>query len=722
MTDTAPDLDLSRRKVEALTQPRNVVLVGASDRPASWAARVWRNLAHFGFAGPVYPVNPRRAEIFGTPCFSDIAALPEPPDHLVVLVPAAGVVPVLCEGARAGARSATVFSAGFGETGDADGMARRRELADAIAATGLAVSGPNCMGNLCGKSRLVTLSDMRSVRVGPGPVAMAGQSGGIMLFTHSVLEERGLGAGHLITSGNEVGLTVGDYIAYFAAEPEVKVILCYVEAVADLAKFKAACRLAQQAGKPVIVHKLGVSAAGQAAALAHTGALAGSAEAFDAVTRELGVIRAATLDDAVELIEFLLHTKTPKGRRLGAITLSGAYRGLLLDAAERNNLAFPPLAPETVARLNELLSIGSLVSNPLDGGYGVLSGKETYLACVEALDRDPNIDLLLLQEELPRAPGGERTESYLRGVEDYAAGGAQKPIAFVSVLSHGFSDYSRALRAELPHVTFLNESMKALRAVDRALRRIEAAREPPAASPPLDESLLAPFRALARTDVPIALGEAQSKSLLRLYGIRTPPEALVGSAQEAARAARDIGFPVVLKIVSSAVTHKSDVGGVALDLRSEAELVAGYDRIEASLRAHGVAAIDGMLVGRHVAGGVELALGLHRDPEMGLVVMAGAGGVLLELARDVAFASPPIDAEKARALIAATRVSRLLAGYRGAPPCDLDSVIAAIAALGRIALDLGDMVQSVDVNPFVALAEGQGGLALDALVVLKRVT
>ena len=255
----------------------------------------------------------------------------------------------------------------------------------------------------------------------------------------------------------------------------MKIILSDIEAVVDLAKFKAACRLAQRMGKPIIVDKLGRSEAGKAAALAHTGSLAGSAEAFDAVTGELGVIRVELLDDAVELIELMLHTTTPAGRPMGAITLSGAYRGLLLDAAPRSGLEFPPLAAETEAKLRALLSVGSLVSNPLDGGFGVLSSRETYLACVEALDRDPNIDMLLLQEELPRAPGGARTEAYLRGVEAYVAAGARKPIAFVSVLSHGHSEYSRTLRTDLPHLSFLNEAGKALRAIDLAIRRSELA-------------------------------------------------------------------------------------------------------------------------------------------------------------------------------------------------------------------------------------------------------
>ncbi|HUZ74602.1 MAG TPA: acetate--CoA ligase family protein [Stellaceae bacterium] len=724
MSDIAAALERGKQGVAALTQPRNVVLVGATDRAGSWAARVYANLARYGFAGAIYPLNPGRAEIWGRKCYPDFRALPEPPDHLAVLVPAPAVNAVLREAAACGARSATVFSAGFGEAGDADGIARRRELEAIVAATGLAVSGPNCMGNVCGASRLVTLTDHRPMQVGPGPVALVGQSGGVMIFTQTVLEERGHHSGYVITSGNELGLGTADYIAFFAADPAIRIILCYVEAVAHPDKFAAACALAAASGKPVIVHKLGRSEAGKAAAMAHTGSLAGSAEVFDAVAGELGVIRVDTLDDAVEIIELMLHTGAPRGRRLGAITLSGAYRGLLLDAAERNRLVFPALAPATDARLRSLLSVGSLVGNPLDGGFGVLSSAETYLACVEALDRDPNIDLLLLQEELPRVAGAERTEAYLRAVEQYAATRAAKPIAFVSVLSHSQSDYSRGLRAALPHLSFLNESDKALRIIDRAVRRDELrwnAPEPAASGAVPDANALARLRALARDSAaPLALSEPRSKELLRLYGIATPPEILAVSPAAAVRAADAIGYPVVLKAVSEAVQHKSEVGGVVLGLDDAAAVTAAWDRIVANLDAHGLArTLEGMLVGRHVAGGVELALGLHRDPEMGLVVMAGAGGVLLELMRDVAFARPPLSAARARSLIAATRAARLIAGYRGAPPCDVDAVVAALVALGRIAVDLGDTVASIDLNPFVALPQGQGGLALDALVVLQ---
>ena len=714
------NLDASKEKVAALTAPRNVVLVGASDRPGSWAARVWHNLNRYEFPGPIYLINPRRSEIWDQPCYPDFQALPQAPDHMVVLVPAAGVIDTLQRGAAAGARSATVFSAGFGEGFDPKAAALGRELTAVIAQTGLGVSGPNCMGNVCAESRLVTLTEDRPLAVQPGPVALVGQSGGMMIFTNQALQERGIWPEYLITSGNEAGLSIADYIAFFADQPELKVIIIYVEAISQLAKFKAACRMARAANKSIVAVKLGQSEGGRSAAMAHTGSLAGSVEAFDAVAGEVGVIRADTLDDAVEITELLAHTGAPPGRRLGAVTLSGAYRGLLLDSADRNGLEFPALAPATTERLNAVLTVGSLVSNPIDGGYGVLSSADNFMASIDALQADPNVDMVLVQEGLPRAPGSDRTEHYIRLADDYAATRATKPIAFVTPISHGQTDYSRAVRAKAGHVSFLQEAYKALRAIASVARRDERARL--ARGSPVEAHAQAPERhalierlRVRATAKPLALDEIQSKEVLRAYGIATPVEALVTSRAAAIEAAERIGYPVVLKAVSAELVHKSDVGAVALDLATPEQLAAAYDRMAQQLQQHRLA---GMLVCRQIRGGMELVLGLHRDPEMGLVVMAGSGGVLLELIKDVTFCAPPVSPEKARDMFARMRGAKLLAGYRGAPSLDADALADALVALGRLAVELEDVVQAVDINPFVALP--QGGLALDALIVLQR--
>jgi acyl-CoA synthetase (NDP forming) len=712
------DLEASKKKVKALTEPRNAVLVGANDRPGSWAWRVLRNLKQYEFPRPLYLVNPRRTEIAGDRCYPDFKSLPEPPDHLVVLVPATGVPEVLRSGAAAGARSATVFSSGFGEAYNSDAVPLGRELKEVIAETGLAVSGPNCMGNICAKTRLVTLSEDRPLLLREGPIALVGQSGGMMIFLNAALEERGMNAEYLITSGNEAGLGIPDYIAFFSDQPELKVIIVYIEAIADIEKFKAACRMARAAGKAIVAVKLGQSESGRDAAMAHTASLAGSIEAFDAVAADLGIVRADTLDDAVEMSELLVHTGAPGGRRLGAITLSGAFRGLLYDAAERNGLQFPKLADATLEKLNAILGVGSLVSNPIDGGFGVLSSDDNYKASIAALQADPNIDMILIQENLPREPCSDRAERYIHTVEAIVAGGAPKPIAIITPVSHSQSDYSRALRAQVPHVSFLLEVNKSLRAIASVARRDEleclARSSAKAASTPAETAAAARVRMLAKNGA-AALDEVESKALFRAYGIPTPAEIAVLSADDAVKAARQIGYPVVLKAVAAKLLHKSDAGAVALHLGDDDAVRAAYGRIADSVRRAGIATLDAMLVCQQIGGGLELVLGLNRDPEMGLVVMAGSGGVLLELTKDVAFAAPPMTRDKARAMIERTHAAQLMRGYRSSPALDTDAVIDALVALGRIAENLADVVQSIDINPFVALP--RGGFALDALVV-----
>lgn len=715
------DLAAAKARVAALVAPRNVVLVGASDRPGSWAARVWRNLMRYEFPGPVYPMNPGRAEIWDRPCFSDFGSLPEAPDHLVVLAPAPHVPDVLRKGAAAGARSATIFSAGFGEGEGAD-AGLGAQLRAAIAETGIAVSGPNCMGNVCAPSQLVTLTEDRQLRLSGGPIALVGQSGGVMIFLNQSLEERGLFADYLITSGNEAGLSTADYIAFLADEPRIRIVIVYIEALKRADDFRAACLAAHAAGKTVIALKLGGSEEGRSAAMAHTGSLAGSLEAFDALAADCGVIRGDTLDDAVEIAEYLAHAQPPAGPRLGAITLSGAYRGLLLDAAERCGLQFPPLSPDTAERLQATLGVGSHVSNPIDGGFSILTSEQAYRACIEAMRGDPAIDMVLVQEALPRAPGSARAEKYIRLVEDYAAQPG-KPIAFVTLASHGQTDYSRALRAEAPHLPFLQEANKALRAIKRAVereRRLALAGGGGASSAHL------PHRAAARERLRMlgqsgaqALSETESKSILAAYGLPLPREATSKTAEEAVEAARAIGFPVVVKGVSAALQHKTEAGAVVIGVRDGDGVRAACEAIGANVRRAGFAApLDGYIVAEQVPDGLEVVIGLHRDPECGLTFMVGAGGVLLELIRDVSFAAAPMNPAKARDMIARTRLSSLLNGYRGSAALDPQGLVDALMALGALVEDAGDLIESVDINPFRLLPEG--GRALDALIILRR--
>ncbi len=544
----------------ALLAPRNIAIIGASDRAGGWSKRVWQSLRRVGYAGAVYPVNPRNTTIWdGMTCYPDLAALPERPDHVVVLVPGEAAITAIEEAGRAGARSATVFASGFGEGGDPAGQALGVRLAAAIRASGMAVSGPNCLGNLSAGATLLTIPDERITDARPGPCAIVGQSGGIVMALYRGLRARGVGVGCAITTGNELGLTAADYISYLVEDPATKVIACFIEAIRDPAGFFAACRAAKAAGKPVVVLKIGGSAASRKAALAHTGSLAGALECFDAVAASCGVIRMDTLDEIVEAVEYLAHAPIPASPRIGAMTFSGGMKGLLLEAGSRLGLPFPALHPDTVTRLQGIVGVGTSIGNRLDAGFTALSSAAGYFACVEALLDDPNIDVLMLQEELPAVIATNSKVENLRGIECIAAAGDRKPIAIVSMISYMLSDAARSFRAECSHLPFLHEVGKAMRAMAAAGQYGAALAEPapaPRAAARHRADLLAQAKPAGHGLS--VLNEAVSKHVLAEYGILAPPERIATSAEAAVAAAVAIGFPVVLKLLSDAVTVRSN--------------------------------------------------------------------------------------------------------------------------------------------------------------------
>lgn len=711
--------------VAALLAPRNVAIVGASDRAGSWSITVNESLKRVGYKGPIYPVNPRNETVWGQRCYKNVASLPEPPDHVVVLVPGRAVIDTIRESGLAGARSATIFSSGFGEGGDEEGRKLGLELSAAIAQARIAVSGPNCLGNLSAPSSFMTLTDRRIAELKRGPVAIFGQSGGIVTAIYRSLMNRGVQPGYALTVGNEAGLNAADYIEFFTQDADTKVIACFIEAIREPARFRAACLAARAAGKPVVMMKIGGSDASRSAALAHTGSLAGSLQCFDAVAEAIGVVRVDTIDDMTEVVEAFTHGERPKGARVGAITFSGGLKGLLLEAAERNGVALPPLEAATLEKLREVLGIGTSLGNPLDAGFAALSSKEAYFRCIEIMQQDPNLDVIVVQEELPTAEGVNEKAANLRVVNDMAAAPGAKPIAVVSMASYMYTDFSRAFRSGFMRLPVLHEVEKSLKALRRVgewnaayLSSGDVGVAAPAPVPAEAATILA--RATLTGEGMRVLSEADAKALLAAYGVSSPREAVCADVDSAIAAARSIGFPVVLKLVSPDVQHKTEVGGVLVAVEDEASVREGFARIRASLRAKAPdARFEGVLVAQQVSRGVELAVGVQRDPEVGPVVMFGSGGVLLELVKDVAFGAVPLGRSDARKLIDRTAAGKLLAGFRGARPCDVDAVASAIAAVSRLAADFADVVESVDINPLVAVPGESGALALDALVVLR---
>lgn len=704
--------------LEALFEPRNLVMVGVSDRAGHWGPRVWSNVKRLGYRGKVYLVHPMRQEIWGERCYGSLEQLPEAPDHLAIFTPADVTLEVLEQGGRLGARAATLYAAGFGEGGDAQGQARAARLKRVLQQTGIKAAGPNCMGVAGGRSKLVTLPDETLHEPKPGPVAIITQSGTLATSFSRAMNGRGLACGFIVSCGNQIGLTIADYIDHMADDPDLRVIVCYIEALKDGPRFIAAARKARAQGKEIVAVKIGGTEAARGAALAHTGSLVGNVQAFDAYAREAGIIRLDVLEHTMEVAEYLSHARRPARAGAAFITNSGALTTLMTEAAERDGVELARFSAGTGEQLVQVLGTGEKLGNPLDTIRTIPT--EQFIGCVEVLSRAPEVGLVVVLEELPQEAGVVRKETNFRALETFARervkeDGGAAPIAVLSQLPFADTPVSLALRAELPHLPL----MRGLGASFASLAAIGRLPSPAVAVAATDPSRARPWlERAAGLAGPTALDEVESKRLLAAYGIRGPQEVVVQSADEAAAAALRIGFPVVVKAVAAEVPHKSDAGLVMLRLENAESVRAAVLTIAERCRGIG-ARLDGILVARHVTGGTEMVLGVTRDPEMGHVVIAGAGGVLLELIKDVAYSTPLIDRAAALAAIGRTRAGRLLDGYRGKAAGDISALADAMVALGAMARELGAVLHSVDVNPLLVLDAGQGVVALDGLVVLS---
>jgi acetyltransferase len=550
-----------------------------------------------------------------------------------------------------------------------------------------------------------------------GPVAIAGQSGAIVMAIRQALEDRGVGVGYMVTTGNEAGLETPDLMTYFAADPSIRVIVVYLEGVRNTKLFREACKAARAAGKPVIALKLGASEGGRAAAMAHTGALAGSIETFDAISTREGVIRARGMDELIETTECFVHADLPKGGRLAAVTLSGGKRGLLIDAFSSAGLDFAQLSRNAGDKLAKMLGPGSIVGNPLDAGFAAVVDPSVYIQSIKIMIDDPDTDIVIIDSELPKAPH-ELRERNLQLINEMASA-ASKPVIYISAMSIGFTEFTKALRKSLPHIAVMQGLDRAVGAIKALIEYASLRKEVPDI---VSSSSAAARAALERTlesaNGP-ALDEVASKKLLRAYGIPVSKEAVAQTATEAVKIARKIGFPVVAKVVSPEILHKSDIGGVVLNINNAGEVRKAFNQITARVKKlKNKPRLDGVLIAQQVRGELELVVGAALDAEMGPVVMFGTGGVDIELMKDVALAGAPLDAAEARKLIGRTKAGVKLRGYRGRPALHEASVVKALVGLSNMMADAGSRIASIDVNPF--LINARAGVAVDGLIVLNN--
>lgn len=694
--------------------PRSVAILGASSDPARITGRPLAHLRARGYAGAIYPVNPSRSEIDGLPCYPDAAALPEAADLALILVPAAAVEAALESCARRGIGAAVVFSSGFGEAGQA-GRAAESRLAQIAAGSGMRLLGPNCLGVVSPRSRLVLSfgGAFERLALEPGPVGLVSQSGALGGTILALAESRGVAASALFTTGNEADLTAAEVLDALVDDAETRFIGLFLEGARDGARFRRAIERAREASKPVVVLKVGRSREGARAAASHTGSLVGSDRVFDAVLRRAGAVRVDDLEELVETLRLLSRGCRPRAPSVGIVTPSGGQAGLLADRARAHGLLLPEPEPRTVEALRRALPEFGAAQNPLDVTGMVINQPLLFNQAVEAFAADARFGAVVLG--LNHVPA-ERALAFAERIGPVCRASAA-PI--VAVWSTTDENAAAIARLEESGASVCRGSHLAL----AVLRRLAGLADPPPAgrglSPDparaaaLREDLRARRRTGART-----LGEHDSARLLARYGIRTAPARLVGSGAEARQAAEEIGFPVVVKVASPDLAHKTEAGAVRLGLDSPAAVERARAEVLAAVaeRAPG-ARVDGVLVQRMVSG-VELLAGVSRDPQFGPVVTVGLGGIWVEALADTTLRSVPLTDAEAAAMLGELRGARLLEGWRGSPPADVGAVVEVLLGLSLLAEEAGAAVESVDVNPLVVGARGQGCWAADALVVL----
>ena len=686
--------------VDALLRPKTIAIVGASETGADgWPKAIYGNLEYSGFPAKLYLVNPGRTELWGRKVYPDFASIPEPVDVALMLIPAPAIPEVLAEGAARGLKCGLIYAARFGEDGNAEGIARAQAVKALCDSKGLRVSGPNCMGALAIREKLLLYPAARVRVLPPGPVGVVFQSGGTFMYWLQQASVRGLGFSYAVSSGNELDLDLADLIDFLIEDENTKVITCMVEGVRRPEVFMAAAEKALAARKPIILVKVGRSERGKAAARSHTGALAGNDRVFDALCEKTGIVRCPSLDDLIDTTLAFVAGRIPRGGRVAMAGFSGGAKGLFLDYAADEGLDVTAFTPETTAKLRGLIDAGVAAENPLDTGAGLASQQKKFSGICRIVAADPNVDLIAMQGSLPTLPSEQLDPTVFSDVANSVA----KPLIVYGRMAQNVTEEGRKFQQEagVPFIQGLPETVRALRAL---VRYGEALRRP-----------VVPIRP--------ARGRAENLSgpsldrLLASHGLVPPKSTLARTPEEAAAVAAGIGFPVAVKIVSPQASHKTEVGGVALGLADAAAVRAAAQTMASSLRTRdSKAAIDGYLV-QEMVSGLEMIIGVRADPQFGPFMIVGIGGVFVEALNDVAVRLLPVDEEIARDMLQSLRGKSLLGPFRGKPPRDTAAVAGAVAGLSRLFLDHREWLSDLEVNPLIVLAEGDGARAVDVRAV-----
>ena len=682
----------TRKPVENLLRAKSVAIVGASPKGA-WPAGIYRNLKAAKFPGGAYLINPNYNELFGDKCYPNLAALPEVPEELLVLIPTRAVLGVLEEAAKLGTHSATIYTAGFGEGDDPKGKERAQAMSELCAKTGFVICGPNCMGSYSVGEGLWTFPTVTPL-LKKGPVGLIFQSGGSLGNWIKGASERGIGFTYAVSSGNEISLDLVDYLSFLVEDPDTKVITLMVEGIRRPAEFMTVAEQALNKGKPILAVKLGRSEMGKRQAISHTGSLAGADEVFDAVCHRLGLIRCPTLEDMTEMTLAFMPGRFPRGSRAAIVVNSGGMKGLICDHCDELKTNLAQLSDKTNAAVRPLIPPELAVENPLECGVAGFGDEQGFINIVKLHAEDDGVDLLAIHGELPR--GQQRSAGLFKSLAE----ATDKPVLAFGRSTYSCLDESRAYQEEagLPFLQAIKPTLRALAGL----------------------GLYGERRQFGVPTLPAASGNAADldgeklNALLQRHCIGLPRQAMAGNATDAGAKAKEIGFPVALKLVSPDIVHKTESAAVVLGLKSAEEVTSEGQKLLSKTLGRGQLLIQEMVQG------TEVLIGARTDPQYGPFLMVGLGGIFVEVLKDVSIRLLPVDEREAREMLEELRGYKVFEGVRGQGPRDIDALVKAMAGLSDIFAAHRNFLSDMEINPIMVRAKGGGVAAVDVRLIRKQ--
>ncbi len=694
--------------LDFLFRPKAVAVVGASREPGKVGHTVLENLLSAGFRGSIYPVNPKAQEILGLKAYPSVSAIPGEVELAVIAIRAPLVPQVIEECGKKGVRAAVILSAGFRETGR-EGAQLEREVLTKAQKFGLRIVGPNCLGVLDTYARLnVTFAAVKPLR---GAVGFFSQSGALCLHLLEWSRAEKVGLSRFVSLGNKCDVSEVECLRALGEDPHTRVILGYLEGIDDGRAFVEVAREVSRK-KPVVIFKSGVTGAGARAASSHTGSLAGSEQAFSAAVKKARVIRAATLQEFFDQALFFALQPPMKGPAVAVLTNSGGPGIVAADAIERSALEIPTLGPETVDKLRKILPPYAAFYNPVDVAGD--ADAERYEKALQILLEDPKINgILIILSHTATVDPAEVAERIIRKK-------GKKPLTACFLGKESVRKGAGLLKRKgVPVFPYPEEAVVTLEKswlFTLLSQKTEGREESP---PKVDFARAAAVMKQVREEERNYLYDHEVREILEAYGFRFPKSLLARTTEEALLAAKVIGYPLVLKVVSPEIQHKTDLGGVKVNIRTEEELIQGFQEILFRVKkALPRATITGILVQEMITNAREVILGFTRDPQFGPMVMFGLGGIYVEVLKDVSFRLAPLEFEEAREMIREIRGYGLLRGVRGEEEADLPALTSALVALSRLAVDFPELVEG-EVNPFMVRRRGEGAVAVDARLILE---